>query len=817
MNNITDRIPLSRGTSKAGFVSLHFKGMTPTLLEMSKARQRVAFILIALQLHVAGLNSAYCAEPKLDLSNAIIVHSAAQLKPRKAAEFLQYEIERRTGIRLVISNTLPSGEVPAIVVGTAEAFPTSLALPTGLAVPAKAEGYAIWITRTAQASPTVNLAGRDDRGSLFAAGRLIRLLDLATNHVRLARDIRIATAPSEVIRAQQIICSTQSKDGFVNWRDTSQNQLHIRDLVLFGNNGFEPRPAKDVAAFLEDLGLDLFLVVPCQEIVDQSNLSDEKIKTLFSDVVGVDHFTTYGGDASGSRPAPEVFPKMERVIPLILESHPKAKWWYSNQCLDDHAVDYDNYIFNFLNTKQPDWLYGMVYGPWTKRGIHEIRAALPAHYQIRHYPEICHVRWCQFPIPQWDQVWAQVWPRSQSIYAMPRMMAQIHQATRRDTIGFLPYNHTGSYNDLNQFIWTARGWDPEAKIGDILYDYAKVFFAYDFIKPPQGGPGSGGSDSKARLIDAGARAVARGLELLEENWTGPLAQNTSCEAALKQWKNIATSMGGAGENWRLEMFLYRAFLDAQVKRKYDAEMKSERQAYAALKQVETIGVARAISKARAALAEVDSEFPSIEDFKKELQSWGLTAKFGDLDTVLTNIYSPLGDRKWLEAQMETATSVADIKKILNYEDPGPGGFYDNLGVAAQQPHLVQQKPWSEDPGFVYSPIEWVDSDPGSTRRHSQRTHAVCRYDTPLKMRWENLDPRAKYHIKVVYLGPFSPQITCETDDGQLIHGPRGNTDTKPVSYAIPQTSTRDGMLGLQWKLANNVRGVSVTEIWLVKE
>ncbi len=774
------------------------------------------WIASALLLTVAWATPATGQGRPLDLSNALIVHPA---KPRqsKAAEFLQHEIEWRTGIHLAVSNSLPAETLPAIVLGTVGSFPTSTTPPTGLSVPDKAEGYAIWVDTTTRTAPTVNLVGRDDRGALFVVGRLIRLLDLAPKYIRLAGDVRIAAAPSEAIRAQQIICSTQSKDGFVNWRDTSQKQQHIRDLVLFGNNGFEPRPAKDVAPFLEELGLDLFLVVPCQEIIDQSNLSGEKIKTLFSDVVGVDHFTTYGGDASGSRPPQEVFPKMERVIPLVLAGHPGVKWWYSNQCLDDHAVDYDNYIFNYLNTKQPDWLYGMVYGPWTKRGIREIHASLPLRYAIRHYPETCHVRWCQFPIPQWDPVWAQVWPRNQSIYAMPRMMAQIHQATRRDTIGFLPYNHTGSYNDLNQFIWTARGWDPEAKIGDILYDYAKAFFAYDFIKQPQGGTGSGRTDSKAKLIDAGARAVVRGLELLEENWTGPLAQNTSCEAALKQWKNIAKSMGGAGRNWRLEMFLYRAFLDAQVKRKYDAEMKSERQAYGALKQVETIGVAKAVSKARTALAKSDAAFQSKEAFEKELQAWGLTAKFGDLDTVLTNIYSPLGDRKWLEAQMGAATSIVDIKKILNYEDPGPGGFYDNLGVAAQQPHLVRQKPWSEDPGFVYSPIEWVDSDPGSARRHSQRTHAVCRYDTPLMMRWEGLDPRAKYNIKVVYLGPFSPQITCETDDGQRIHGPRGNTDTTPVSYAIPQTSTRDGVLGLQWKLANNVRGVSVTEIWLVKE
>jgi len=507
-------------------------------------------------------------------------------------------------------------------------------------------------------------------------------------------------------------------------------------------------------------------------------------------------------------------PKAERVVPLVLQSHPGAKWWYSNQCLKNHAVDYDDYIFNYIKTMQPSWLHGMVYGPWTKRGIREVRAALPSQYKIRHYPEICHVRWCQYPVPKWDRVWAQVWPRNQSIYAMPRMMAQIHKATRKDTVGFLPYNHTGCYNDLNKFIWSAMGWDLGARVEDILYDYGKVFFAYEFKNNPDG---EGSSDSKDAIIDAGARAVAQGLELLEANWTGHLADNKSAEAALKLWKKIARSMGGVAKNWRLELFLYKAFLDAQVKRKYDAEMQCERQAYEALKQAGTVGVATAVKNARAALAQIDKDFQTKAAFKQELQSCGLTDRLGDLDEVLDNIYSPLNDRKWLEKRLDGVTSIADIEKILNYEDPGPGGFYDNLGVAGEQPHLVRQKTWDQDPGFVHSPIEWVDHKPGSDRRHSQMTHATSRYDTPLLMRWEGLDAGATYHINVVYLGPFGPKFTCKTDDGRLIHGPRGNSDTTPVSYSVPPASTSDGVLELQWNLTNEVRGVSVTEIWLTKD
>ncbi|MHC4864388.1 MAG: beta-N-acetylhexosaminidase family protein [Planctomycetota bacterium] len=771
-------------------------------------------IITLLLLAVPCANSAYGQGRKLDLSKAVIVHSSARPRHAAAAQFLQHELEIRTGIKLTASGSTSGGGSPAIVIGTVANSPTPFKLPHGLSVPAKAEGYAIWIEQEPTRPPRVYLIGSDDRGALFAAGRLIRLLYLAPHYIHLPDDLRIATAPADTIRAQQIIRSTQSEDRFIDWDNAEYKQQHIRDLVMFGTNGFEPKAPENVDDLLEHLGIDFFHKLTCQKIIDYDELTDNEIKQQYTDLVGIDHITTYGGDANGSRPPTGVFPKAERVLPLIIEGlGGRVKWWYSNQCLDDHAVDYDEYIFNYFKTRRPSWLYGMVYGPWTKRGIREIRADLPAQYLIRHYPESCHVRWCQYPVPKWDRVWAAIWPRNQSIYLVPSMVLKIHRATRAGTEGFLPYNHTGTYNDLNKFAWVCAGWDPHVNVADVLHDYARVFFAYDFKQHPAADDMPVPKDI---IIDAATNAVARGLTLLEQNWSGPLADNTSTEPALKQWKQIAKCMGGVGKNWRLELFLYKAFLDAQVKRKYDTEMKYERQAYEALKRAKKTGLAKAVKNARNALAKTDTQFQSNTDFIQELQSWGLTDSFGDLNDVLNNIYTPLSDRKWLEAQLETVTTHEDLKKIINYEDPGPGGFYDNLGDPGRQPHLVRQKTWDQDPGFVYSPIEWVDSDPGSDRRHSQLTHAVCRYDTPLLMRWQQLDPAATYHIKVVYRGPFDPQFTCKTDDGRLIHGVRGNTQALPAEYPIPPAATRDGVLELRWQLENQVRGVSVTEIWLIK-
>lgn len=279
-------------------------------------------------------------------------------------------------------------------------------------------------------------------------------------------------------------------------------------------------------------------------------------------------------------------------------------------------------------------------------------------------------------------------------------------------------------------------------------------------------------------------------------------------------------MGGPDKvrnNWRLELFLTKAFIDAQVKRKYDVEMQCQQEAYDALRQASTVGMSAAVANARSALARIDKEFQSQPDFVKEMQSWGVSGKYGDLSKTLENLYRSLTDRGWLQVQLDKAKTLPDIEKILNYEDAGPGGFYDDLGVEGKQPHLVRQKTWNEDPGFVHSPIEWIDHDSGAKRRQSQRSHALARYDTPLIMRWEGLDPKASYRIEVVYVGPFDPVFRCDTDDGFEIHGPRGNSKETPVQYSIPPASTKDGVLQLEWRVTNATRGVSVTEIWLKKD
>src|SRR5262245_18716368 len=58
--------------------------------------------------------------------------------------------------------------------------------------------------------------------------------------------------------------------------------------------------------------------------------------------------------------------------------------------------------FVALMKREPAWLTGVVHGPGTRVRHAELRAALPARYLIRDYPDITHSRTCQYTVPDWD-------------------------------------------------------------------------------------------------------------------------------------------------------------------------------------------------------------------------------------------------------------------------------------------------------------------------------------------------------------------------------------------------------------------------------
>ncbi len=763
-------------------------------------QDRVSLLIVTFVIAAGGFTHAEEAH-YIDIPS-LAVFCSPSAGQTIAAEFLCDEISKRTDLAVSVAGTAPADTQPAVFMGTVASPPDSYKAPKGLKVPETPDGFVLSVDMKIRKAPTIYVIGRDERGVLFGAGMLLRRLNIGRKTINIDEHLQVSSAPHSRIRGHKLL---PKQHDFIDWNSLPDKSQLVKDLVIFGTNVFnlnryDSPMDEQLSRMLEAYGLDLWLTLGGGRVMSINNAGD--VRNKFGHLTGIDAVTIPGGDSSGTPEHRVLIPQIMRFGPVFKQSFPKAEIWFSNQCGEDHAKEDNDFIFDTLNRSQPAWLDGMTYGPWTKMDVPELRRRLPARYKISLKVDICHNRGCMFLIPKWDRAMQRSWGRN-GISVMPRMMASIHRAMLEHTEGFIAYNHTGVVNDLNKFVWSARAWDPNTPLHDVLYDYGKVFFGYEH-----------------------ADAVAQGLLMLEDNWRGRLEHNDSPLRALEHWKTIVADMGGAGaiaKNWRLELYLTRAYIDAQIKRKYDAEMRCERKAYKALEDARKQGAIKAIKAARESLAEVDTAFQSKEDFKREMESLGLR-RYGDMDETLDNMYHALNDRQWLDSQFDEILNMEDetgrlaaIDSIIDWEDPGPGGFYDNLGVVGMQPHLVRAKPWEDDPAFDYSPIEFNMHRPDSTQRHSMLVSAVTRYGNALVMRYDGLDPAASYRMQVIYNGPWGSEMKCETDDGFLIHDSFGNTGSEKVEFNIPAASTRDGELELQWRVTTVTRGPSVTEIWLRKD
>src|SRR5207244_13617816 len=136
---------------------------------------------------------------------------------------------------------------------------------------------------------------------------------------------------------------------------------------------------------------------------------------------------------------------------------------------------------------------------------------------------------------------------------------------------------------------------------------------------------------------------------------------------------------------------------------------------------------------------------------------------------------PLNNRRWLRQrfaelrQLDSETErLKGLDAVVNWTNPGPGGFYDDLGNPSCQAHLVRGLDAAKDPaflqssqvGFHYLP-EW---------RLSWCTHAESLFEAPLQMCYHGLDTMAQYKIRVVYAGDnFRARVRLLANDAAEIH------------------------------------------------
>jgi len=756
-------------------------------------RRRAAAFLIVMMLPVRAL--------PLDLSGAVVVTHLTG-PAQKAVTMLVEEVEKRTGIRWTVA---PSAAGVRIEVTDERA---------GLA-----EGYHIEV-----AGDSVRITGNDARGVLFGIGRLLREMRMERGVVSVTDGWTETGAPKYSLRGHQLGYrpKTNSYDG---WSVPVWEQ-YIRDLAVFGTNAIELIPPRsddapdsphfplppmrmitEMSRLAGEYGLDVWIWYPAmdRDYSDAKTVAAalEEWGEVFRKLPRVDAVFVPGGDPGHTEPK-VLMAFLEKETAMLHRYHPKAQMWISPQSFNQEWLDQ---FYGILRT-EPAWLSGVVYGPQVRVSLEQLRAAVPKRYPIRHYPDITHSRQCQYPVPDWDAAFA-VTEGREGINPRPLGEAEIFQRTAPYTIGFLSYSE-GCNDDVNKIVWSALGWNPDAKIEEILREYGRYFISERY-----------------------GETFARGLMELERNWRGPLAANKGVEATLAHFQEMeraATPQMLA--NWRFQQALYRAYYDVYTQRRLGAETGLEREALNTLAKAQALGSERVMSDAtsildkaltvraadplRARISELaEALFQSI---RMQLSVARYKAISVDRGANLDTIDAPLNNRLWLDqrfrelrATADETARVAEIDEILMWEYPGPGGFYDDLGDATRQPHLVRGE------GTI------IGFGPSGTRRRSWWDHAEAFYDAPLRMHYAGLDPSARYKIRVVYAGD-SPRRKIRLMAGEkwevhaLIEKP---SPVRPVEFDIPQKAIEHGELDLEWRgepgLGGNGRGCQVSEVWLIKK
>jgi len=200
----------------------------------------------------------------------------------------------------------------------------------------------------------------------------------------------------------------------------------------------------------------------------------------------------------------------------------------------------------------------------------------------------------------------------------------------------------------------------------------------------------------------------------------------------------------------------------------------------------------------------------------------------DRGASLDTIDSALNNRVWLKNRFEAIRALNDEKArlaaigmLVDWTNPGPGGFYDALGIAGRRPHLLMGEPYGQDPDFLKSPLISFAGSPQSGWRTTAAADAEIIGDRPLRMRYTDLDRAARYKVRITYGGDARKVAVRLAANSIEVHPLREKGPApEPVEFDLPQEATGSGTLTLEWTrtpgLGGNGRGTQVSEVWLIR-
>lgn len=284
------------------------------------------------------------------------------------------------------------------------------------------------------------------------------------------------------------------------------------------------------------------------------------------------------------------------------------------------------------------------------------------------------------------------------------------------------------------------------------------------------------------------------------------------------------------------MYLLRANYDAYARKRGIYETDLEEKANDVLRQASVIGADAAMSKAKNILEEAvrnqvdtlvrnkvivlcDQLFHSI-GLQTSVKKYKASGE--ERGAVLDFLDYPLNNRWWIEdrfnaiKKLSASEQISALLEIANWEHPGSGSYYDDIGDPSKSSHVLRGESWVTDPLSRRQDtpnFDWWD-DGFSRQRHS----FMSSMRWPLGVEYNGIDFTASYTVRVTGYGECLLKINGQ----RVAHTLYGKGIGEIKEFPVPAELIKNGKISVTFDDINeddiNWRQQSrVTEIWLIKK
>jgi hypothetical protein len=713
------------------------------------------------------------------------------------------------------------------------------------------EGFAVKVARIGPVNYVV-IAGADDRGTLYGVGCILRAITYLPDAVVIPA-IDASEKPAFLLRGGRPTGPGSRAREFGNLRPQTSDETRevMEDLMLLGTNIFEgdpseirsygmltsfgrtanEMPAGFPAAWRADGGRATRYV--CPSVPEARKALLESYDQQFRDGPDYDFFTTNSGDEGGCR-CDKCMPWGDKYIQLVNDIadilhkyHPNTKVLATNQDLTNEG---DQAIFDYLNSRDSSWLYAIRYGPGADEMQTYIRGPvnprwfeyegfgplsnylkfmhheLPRCTNIALYTDITHWMQAQFAVAHPDIALAAVYDR-RSWNARPRNFHRVATEILHYSIGDMHYSE-GMHDDFNKWFWYRMLWNPLQDAESITKEYCRYWF---------------GPDAQ----DEAAQAIF----LMEETLEKPVIDNPGIEKAVDLLHTAGQKVPPnlLKDDYRWRIILQKALMDRYIQLDLQRGRDLEQQAATILTAASNgAELAAAVNKVLELLYQ-PFETPVMKTVIDEAK------KRGEESNTIIGYREPapfivekldLAEIGWwkkvlqqAQAANNEATTRNTIKMLLQYEDPGPGGFYDDVGWPSESKHLTHGETL-----WAFMPFAGP-----AKHSHYNLAYTMGGAGPGVTFAYDGLQPDAQYVVRVsvgAHLDEERPALKdmkltegMEADGEVISEGfsvPMG--DTAFYEFDIPQSLTQDGNLTIALTPKSIFMAVTgVNEIWLMQK